>query len=616
MLAPFPLSAFFTPSTFPCLQQPQKPNVSEVDRVFFFFLFFVFFFFFFKKLCRANAVPTRRYWLLLHATVDKSNTEGSSRRPNAKPKEKDNRLEKKKKKKKKKKIRKKLVSRHRATNADIYRDINDNAPGSVEKAHAPKENPLSVPTRIWGLLMGFWGRCIVLHVVLCVAFFVAVGYVYVLPRLADPDPWQHVALGGVTHNSAIIWVHVSPELRGGECAVARGQPARCGGPFVQVKWRPILNGTVMSELEADSGFFQTLEKDNYNIAVPLVNLQPDTMYQFSAIVQLTPRFFKEVYRWHFRTLPAPKKAHSQPFSFIFGSCLMTRSWPLDQSPLIDYEGPVIMPEPKPLFALLLGDNVYLDTPVTLPASRAYRQLLENLAFKRLTWNVPTYFLYDDHEIFNDADDHESEFFKRAVGTFDSYLGSRNFGERSVRYASFWAGQAAILLLDTRSYRSPTRQPDSEDKTMLGAAQRAFLSQWEKETRHDSAVRFVVSPVPWSSAVTRGDGWRRYLHERNSILDELAQGNGHTKTVLLSGDIHFGLIAEIRPGILEVSASPIMGIPLLAKLGNLEASGEKVIYSSQMKQHIGRIDVKGANVTLSVFAEVTGTGYVTVFQHII
>jgi phosphodiesterase/alkaline phosphatase D-like protein len=53
-------------------------------------------------------------------------------------------------------------------------------------------------------------------------------------------------------------------------------------------------------------------------------------------------------------------------------------------------------------------------------------------------------------------------------------------------------------------------------------------------------------------VTGGDGWRLYGREREQVLDALEQ-TGPVKTVLLSGDLHFALIAEIRKGMYEISA---------------------------------------------------------------
>lgn len=57
-------------------------------------------------------------------------------------------------------------------------------------------------------------------------------------------------------------------------------------------------------------------------------------------------------------------------------------------------------------------------------------------------------------------------------------------------------------------------------------------------------------MPWSASVTGGDGWRFYLREREQLLDAL---QGGPKTLLLSGDLHFALVAELRPGLFEVSA---------------------------------------------------------------
>ena len=145
--------------------------------------------------------------------------------------------------------------------------------------------------------------------------------------------------------------------------------------------------------------------------------------------------------------------------------------------------------------------------------------------------------------------------------------------------------------------------------MLGAEQLAALMAWEEETK-DAGIRFISSPSAWSAAVTRGDGWRHFLDERNRILDAIGARMPATKTVLLSGDVHFAMIAELRPGIYEVSASPISSLPMTARF-NTVGTGENMIFTSQLRQHVARVDVVQkngtANAVVSIFSEIPGLG---------
>jgi phosphodiesterase/alkaline phosphatase D-like protein len=407
----------------------------------------------------------------------------------------------------------------------------------------------------------------VIHAVTAFLLLCALAYFFLVPRLKAFDKISvSVANGGVTHNSFVVQFHAPPQT---PCD-------GCDGLWVKVIWEPVVK-TPEEEIELnatedksyDSGYFQTLFKDDYNVAITLANLRPDTEYQYTAMMQIGSYARGAVYKFRFRTLAAPM-AVSRPFSFVFGSCLMSRSKPLDVVQLIDPSGPAFATEPVPSFAVFLGDSVYLDAPYQLEPRQAYHQLLENVAFRRVVFNFPSFFQMDDHEIRNDADDIGSVEFLRAAHFWDVYLGRRNSGATRSRHHSFWNGKTAVLLLDTRSQRSPKLARDDEHKSMLGAAQRLFVEQWAKETANAS-VRLVISPVPWSASVTRGDGWRLYMTEREQLLDWFQQARekekekmcsllniwvgkkGSAKTVLLSGDLHFAMIAEIRAGMFEVSA---------------------------------------------------------------
>jgi hypothetical protein len=53
--------------------------------------------------------------------------------------------------------------------------------------------------------------------------------------------------------------------------------------------------------------------------------------------------------------------------------------------------------------------------------------------------------------------------------------------------NFWTyryGDAAFFMLDTRRYRSPNKQVDDENKTMLGEEQKAVFLDWLASVRLD------------------------------------------------------------------------------------------------------------------------------------
>lgn len=446
-----------------------------------------------------------------------------------------------------------------------------------------------------------------------------VAYVYVLPRTYSPRSIVHVGFGGIAHDSCVIYIRATPRVKGGLCA----DESLCEGPWVRVMFKPTQpTEQEQEELDAlpdqmyDSGMFKTTHGDFFGASIPLTKLRDDTEYFFEARIRFSSDKEGISYRHTFRTLPKPGEVSSKPLSFLFGSCLMSRSWPFDYSALIDPEGPVMQMSPRPSFAALLGDSVYLDSYWNLSPEESYHQRLESLTFRRLSWNLPVFFSLDDHEISNDADDTQSPAFLTATSVWDSFLGRRNSPRHAIAGAtalrqrrdhSFWLGPCAIYILDTRSHRSPKLQSASSSKTMLGSEQLSRVRQWIADTQ-TASWRIVLSGSSWSSCMGRGDGWRHYMTEREQLLDELTGQKNGPKLLLLSGDVHFAYVAQIRPNVMEVSCSPITAVPLRRKLASSEScNGEEVLFTSQLKQFLGRVDVVGTNITVSIFSEIPGLG---------
>lgn len=166
------------------------------------------------------------------------------------------------------------------------------------------------------------------------------------------------------------------------------------------------------------------------------------------------------------------------------------------------------------------------------------------------------------------------------------------------------GNVAFMMLDTRSHRSRNAAPDGPDKTLLGADQFQWALAWARNTQ-SARVRFILSPVPFSASVRRGDGWALFGREREALLEVLAT-HANTTTIFLSGDVHFAYSMRIRPNVFEVSASPISSFPLPSKL-SLEAP-EEVLFESQWKQHIGFVEVSSEvedQVNVSLYGEIPG-----------
>ena len=118
----------------------------------------------------------------------------------------------------------------------------------------------------------------------------------------------------------------------------------------------------------------------------------------------------------------------------------------------------------------------------------------NFEFHR---QVPTYFMKDDHDTWQDDTwpTQESLF----MGEFTFQDGVDIFKEQvpmgDLTYRTFrWGSDVQIWLAEGRDYRSANPDPDGSEKTIWGAEQKA----WFKDTvqASDAAFRILISPTPF------------------------------------------------------------------------------------------------------------------------
>src|SRR3546814_9751085 len=106
------------------------------------------------------------------------------------------------------------------------------------------------------------------------------------------------------------------------------------------------------------------------------------------------------------------------------------------------------------------------------------------------------------------------------------------------------GGVDFFVLDGRYHRDPIVKPDDANKTMLGAAQKA----WLKRELKASTTPFKVLAIGggWSCAENEegGDSWGVYLTERTELFDFI-RDEGIGGVVCISGDSHMGELNCIR-----------------------------------------------------------------------
>lgn len=113
------------------------------------------------------------------------------------------------------------------------------------------------------------------------------------------------------------------------------------------------------------------------------------------------------------------------------------------------------------------------------------------------------------------------------------------------YHSWQVGRVLFIGADTRNARDPNSDPQTPAKTMLGAAQRAWMDALLSTT--DAELLCWVMPSQWLGTAT--DGWASFTDERDQLVKLFAAPGGDpTRNWLprmfgVSGDSHTNGIAS-------------------------------------------------------------------------
>jgi alkaline phosphatase D len=173
--------------------------------------------------------------------------------------------------------------------------------------------------------------------------------------------------------------------------------------------------------------------------------------------------------------------------------------------------------------LLLGDNVYIDTPeVPETQQYCYYRRQSQPEFREFMANIPVYAVWDDHD-FGDNDCHGSPGiddipWKPAVlQEFRNNWPNPAFGGGDKApgiWFDFHMDDVQFFMLDTRFYRTA-------DKQMLGPVQLKWLKDGLKNSK--ATFKVICTSVPMMPGVKgkSKDTWDGYPDEREAIFDYIA-----------------------------------------------------------------------------------------------
>ena len=316
-------------------------------------------------------------------------------------------------------------------------------------------------------------------------------------------------------------------------------------------------------------------------------------------------------------------------TIAFGSCL--RQW----QPQPVWDG-ILATEPQ-LF-IFAGDNVYADTgkyralPEPERIGLAYEELAASEGYQRLRGQVPVIATWDDHDY--GVNNGGAEYpFKEAAKTFfldffdiaDDAPERGRAGIYSVRYLDSAAGRIQIILLDTRSFRSPlvyappdpqcprTKLAGNPDPaaTLLGADQWAWLDERLEEP---AALRLLVSSIQVIPDQHCFEKWANFPHDRTRLLNRLGKIDTG-RIIILSGDRHMAEISRID---LPSSHTPIYEITSSgmnsAGAGKGESNRYRITDDNVRDDNFGTVHIDKVDDAFRVRIEIRDVDGMTLQSH--
>lgn len=388
-----------------------------------------------------------------------------------------------------------------------------------------------------------------------------------VPLAAQATLPNGVAAGDATPTSIVLWVHSTAEGMG----------------TVEVATDPAFD-TIVAEEEF------TVTEPLVPVRIPISDLVPGTRYHYratdAASSQATGTF----------ETPVPPGVRA---GLRFG---VSGDW---RGELAPYPAITNIPERELDFFVELGDTIYADFPSpAVPALQArtpeefrlkhqevYAERFGLDAWAAARQSTAVYATIDDHEVTNDfaggapttsdprfADDpaeliNDSELYETGLDVFHEYnplaeerwpeeLEPRMAGERKLYRMRRFGDDAALFLLDARSFRDTELPPvDPTDpqqvgqflarafdptRTMLGRSQLAAL-QADLLAAHRAGVtwKFVVVPEPIQNLgpFFAQDRFEGYAAERAQLLAFIDR-SFITNVVFIAADLHGTLVNNL------------------------------------------------------------------------
>ena len=248
---------------------------------------------------------------------------------------------------------------------------------------------------------------------------------------------------------------------------------------------------------------------------------------------------------------------------------------------------------EPELCLSLGDYPYADGTTLASFWAKHRAVRNHAKIWHFFRQMGTACTWDDHEVANDWDARtDKTIVSNGVNAWRHYF-PLPLARREIYHSLRWGAAVEVFVLDARRHRGSNPAPDLASKSMLGAAQKA----WLKGALANSTATFklVCTSVPLRYGTTGRDSWTGYQRERQELLAFIRDKNVRN-VVFFSADQHWAAVHHHREGVREYQSGPIATTtrpPLPFGDPERRATWQEINYA------IVKVDPRSTPATLSV-----------------
>ena len=309
-------------------------------------------------------------------------------------------------------------------------------------------------------------------------------------------------------------------------------------------------------------------------------------------------------------------------TIAFGSCL--RQW----KPQPVWEGVKAI---TPRAFVFLGDNMYADVgsylkqPDPQRIQLAYDDLKNSKEFGRFSLfaksnGIPLYATWDDHDYgLNDAGAdypfkvQSKRYFQSFFSSVKTVSPAHQPGIYHSHYLKIDGLQVQLILLDTRSFRSPlSKSEDAEcqsTKTVPNWDAKATIlghTQWqwlEAELQKTADIRIIASSIQVIPEEHCYEKWANFPLERKKLFSLIQQTQANA-VIFISGDRHLAEISRLektRVGypLYEVTASGLNSAMGAFSQGIKEKNRHRVFKQNIRQDNFGSIAINAKEQSLEL-----------------